>query len=93
MSLLVKSRDGMTAHLARAVAKHPDRPLRVAVDGPYGYLAERLLVFEDVLLVAGGIGCTFVQPLAQLLQMKGRRWRMVWSVREEGERVQEGVGG
>jgi hypothetical protein len=54
------------------------------VEGPYGGMEERLSGFDDVLLIAGGVGGTFVWPIAEQLTRLQKPFRMVWSVKSEG---------
>lgn len=82
LSLRVKTRDGITRQLAKRAGR--DGNTSVVVEGPYGGLEERLSSFDDVLLVAGGVGGTFVWPIAEQLTRMGKPFRMVWSVRTEG---------
>jgi hypothetical protein len=56
----------------------------VVVEGPYGSLEERLSSFDDVLLIAGGVGGTFVWPIAEQLTRMKKPFRMVWSVKSQG---------
>ncbi|WPA96103.1 uncharacterized protein RHO25_000709 [Cercospora beticola] len=84
--------DGNTAKLARV-----DKETQTfAVEGPYGLAshADRLLGYDRVLFVAGGVGATFVAPLyrqllSDLSPSKGshRRQRVsfVWAARTLSE--------
>ena len=54
------------------------------VEGPYGGMEERLSGFDDVLLIAGGVGATFVWPIAEQLTRMKKPFRMVWSVKTQG---------
>jgi NAD(P)H-flavin reductase len=56
----------------------------VVVEGPYGGMEERLSGFDDVLLIAGGVGGTFVWPIAEQLTRMEKPFRMVWSVKSLG---------
>jgi hypothetical protein len=56
----------------------------VVVEGPYGGMEERLSGFDDVLLIAGGVGGTFVWPIAEQLTRMKKPFRMVWSVKSQG---------
>ena len=57
--------DGNTAKLARSPA--PTQKLKI--EGPYGavFHAERMLHYDRVLFVAGGVGATFIVPLYRQL--------------------------
>lgn len=83
LSLRVKTRDGITRQLAKRAGR--DGTTAVIVEGPYGGLEERLTGFDDVLLIAGGVGGTFVWPIAEHLTRLNRPFRMVWSVKSQGE--------
>ena len=88
--------DGNTAKLAaRAYSTHEARQ-QLTVEGPYGIPthAEKLLQYDRVLFVAGGVGGTFVVPLyrqrlADLSPSKGsyRRQKVsfVWVARSMGD--------
>lgn len=85
----MRSRNGITKHLADRAAQTgveggPCATLPVLVHGPYGHFEERLGSFDEVLLIAGGIGCTFTWPIAEDRERRGRAWRMVWAIRSEG---------
>nr|POF15187.1 ferric/cupric reductase transmembrane component 2 [Quercus suber] len=59
--------DGNTARLAQSVKGAGEQ--RVTVEGPYGVAThiDRLLQYDRVLLVAGGVGGTFIVPLYRQL--------------------------
>jgi len=87
--------DGNTAKLARrSTATRQTQPL--TLEGPYGVTThpDRLLQYDRILLVAGGVGATFVVPiyrqlLADLSPSKGsyRRQKVhfVWIARSRAE--------
>ncbi|KXL50636.1 hypothetical protein M433DRAFT_545724 [Acidomyces richmondensis BFW] len=92
---VARVRDGNTALLARnahgADVEHP-----ITVEGPYGLAthAEDLLRYDRVLLVAGGVGATFILPIYRQLLMdlspsKGsyrrRKVSFVWVARTRAE--------
>ncbi|KAF2773771.1 hypothetical protein EJ03DRAFT_264096 [Teratosphaeria nubilosa] len=87
--------DGNTAKLARC-AKDAGVSQKVTLEGPYGVTthADRLLQYDRVLLVAGGIGATFVVPiyrqvLADLSPSKGsfrhQKVNFVWVARTKAD--------
>ncbi|KAK4554865.1 hypothetical protein LTR86_008013 [Recurvomyces mirabilis] len=87
--------DGNTAKLAKA-ADESKRQREITVEGPYGVIthAEKLLAYDRILFVAGGVGATFIVPLyrqllADLSPSKGshRRQRVsfLWSVKSRAE--------
>lgn len=84
LSLRIKTRAGITEQLAKCARASTDGTTAVVVEGPYGGLEERLLSFDDVLLVAGGIGSTVAIPMAEQLTRLGKPFRLVWSVKSKG---------
>ena len=58
--------DGNTARLARNIG---DNTQAISIEGPYGIGSHsaRLLTYDRVLFVAGGIGATFIVPLYRQL--------------------------
>lgn len=84
LSLRIKTRAGITEQLARCARASTDGTTTVVVEGPYGGLEERLSSFDDVLLVAGGIGSTVAFPMAEYLNRLGKPHRMLWSVKSKG---------
>jgi NAD(P)H-flavin reductase len=87
LSLLIRTRSGITEQLAKHVRNNASGTTPVTVEGPYGQLEERLSSFDDILLVAGGVGGTFVWPIAERLTRLGKSYRMVWSVKSEGRLI------
>ncbi|RMZ00081.1 hypothetical protein D0860_08118 [Hortaea werneckii] len=102
--IIAKILDGNTAKLAQNAtaddqkAHHPTPPqhLSLSLEGPYGLAthSDSLLQSDRILLVAGGVGATFVVPLyrqllADLSPSPGsyRRGKVgfVWVVRDKGE--------
>nr|POE88100.1 ferric reductase transmembrane component 4 [Quercus suber] len=86
--------DGNTAKLAQSVKGAGEH--RITVEGPYGVAThiDRLLQFDRVLLVAGGVGGTFIVPvyrqlLADLSPSPGsyRRSKVdfLWAVKRRGD--------
>ena len=84
--------DGNTKALA-SHANATDRRQKLTVEGPYGVQShsDRLLQYDRVLLVAGGVGATFIVPLyrqllADLSPSKGsyRRQKVsfLWAARD-----------
>ena len=56
---------------------------RLSLDGPYGRLSVRLSQQRELLLVAGGIGCTpMLSVLGHLPAADSLRARFVWTVRD-----------
>ncbi|KAI7152245.1 hypothetical protein KC349_g9059 [Hortaea werneckii] len=98
--IVAKILDGNTAKLAQSATD--DRkgatfgPQRVSLEGPYGVAShsDRLLQYDRILFVAGGVGATFVLPLyrqllADLSPSSGsyRRQKVdfIWVARESAE--------
>jgi NAD(P)H-flavin reductase len=92
LRFVVRLMDGSTAKLAHAGAQTQ----KVMVEGPYGLAthAERLLGCDRVLLVAGGVGATFIVPLyrqllADLSPSRGsyrrQKVRFVWAARKRAD--------
>lgn len=61
--------DGNTAKLAQHAIARESSTQTMSVEGPYGVAthADKLLEYDRVLLVAGGIGATFLVPLYRQL--------------------------
>ncbi len=92
---------GNTAALAKAAAAathSPTNDLTLTLEGPYGVQThpDRLLTYDRILLVAGGIGATFVVPLyRQLLtdlspspgSYRREKVRFIWAVRSAEEKA------
>ncbi|KAK6431848.1 hypothetical protein LTR95_011990 [Oleoguttula sp. CCFEE 5521] len=86
--------DGNTVKLAASLGGD-EKPRNVAIEGPYGVTthANHLLGYDRVLLVAGGVGGTFIVPLyRQLLSdlspgksRRENRISFVWAVRTKSE--------
>lgn len=96
LRLLIKTRSGLTRKLASRAAANQitntntdplssRKGMRVIVEGPYGHLSERLEAFDDVLLIAGGVGGTFVWPIAEDLTRKGKKFKLIWTVKSACE--------
>jgi NAD(P)H-flavin reductase len=88
----------MTAALGRlARAAQPndmgrtdESKIPLSIEGPYGAAARFPNLgadFDRVLLVAGGVGATFIIPLYRSIvsENPGARVEMVWAIREAGE--------
>ncbi|RDA91281.1 hypothetical protein CP533_6304 [Ophiocordyceps camponoti-saundersi (nom. inval.)] len=76
------------AHLASSSSSSA-RKHALTIDGPYGSVARRLLAHcpSRVLLVAGGIGATFILPIHRFLreQLPEARLRLIWAVRDPAD--------
>ncbi|RDA82701.1 hypothetical protein CP532_3919 [Ophiocordyceps camponoti-leonardi (nom. inval.)] len=92
LTLVARVRNGpVTMTLARLASssssstrKHP-----LIIDGPYGSIALRLIARcpSRVLLIAGGIGATFILPTHRFLRehLPEARLRLIWTVRDEAD--------
>lgn len=98
LRFIAKVLDGNTAKLARSAndRKVTKMSQTLSVEGPYGVAthADRLLGYDRILLIAGGVGATFIVPiyrqlLADLSPSKGsyRRQRVsfVWAARSKAD--------
>eukprot|EP00850_Spirogloea_muscicola_P022048 SM000274S09995 [mRNA] locus=s274:3565:8380:- [translate_table: standard] len=74
LTVIVKSTGGWTKELASHVETHRDDPLWLKTEGPYGQEQDFFAKYDELLLVAGGIGITPLLP---------SRVTLVWSVRNE----------
>jgi len=82
----------MTNTLARlASLQSPDTKVALNVDGPYGVAAHFPNLagtdFDRILLVAGGVGATFIMPLYEhvITENPSAQVELVWAVRNTGE--------
>ncbi|GAO18602.1 uncharacterized protein UV8b_05430 [Ustilaginoidea virens] len=102
ISLISRTRNGpMTSalsDLSSAMSLAPTAPaaesrkIALCIDGPYGTMTSRfkdLLLWgpSRVLLVAGGVGATFIVPTYQALQndYPAAKTQLVWSIRGAGD--------
>ena len=66
MSFYVHPRAGFTGRLATLARNHPERSVRVLLDGPYGGMKDRSLAsFDRAVIIAGGAGAGFVLPVLE----------------------------
>eukprot|EP00850_Spirogloea_muscicola_P021992 SM000271S10031 [mRNA] locus=s271:89812:94651:- [translate_table: standard] len=91
LKVTMKSIGGWTKKLASHVETHRDDPLWLKAEGPYGQEQDFFAKYDELLLVAGGIGIT---PLYSLMMDLAHRCSsvdsqlpsrvtLVWSVRNE----------
>ncbi|KAI6802878.1 hypothetical protein KC361_g1042 [Hortaea werneckii] len=101
--IVAKVLDGNTAKLAQSATAaadnqkgHTTHPQPVSLEGPYGVAShsDRLLRYDRILFVAGGVGGTFLVPLyRQLLadlspspgSYRRQKVEFVWIAREQAE--------
>ncbi|KAI0475088.1 ferric reductase like transmembrane component [Xylariaceae sp. FL0804] len=91
LTLVARLRNGpMTTALAQ-FAKSPDVKIPIAVDGPYGCANHFPNLagseFDRILLVAGGVGATFILPIYNWIanESPAARAQMIWAVRGAGD--------
>ena len=96
LKFVARALDGNTKKLAKIAGKDSGVEANLAIEGPYGLntLDDKLLQYDRVLFVAGGVGATFVLPLyrqllADLSPGKGsyRRQKVtfIWIAKSESE--------
>lgn len=97
LTLVVRHRDGpMTEQLYQLVqagSGHQSKAkgIKLSIEGPYGSLIphfDRALNANRVLLVAGGVGATFILPIYVALKehrTSESRVKFVWAVRQPSE--------
>ncbi|KAL9600555.1 MAG: hypothetical protein Q9219_003101 [cf. Caloplaca sp. 3 TL-2023] len=83
--LVLRSLNGTTNILSN-LAHKPAHNTTLLLEGPYGAATNfpNFLEFEQVLLVAGGVGATFTIPIYRDLMHRGfdpRRIKFIWAVR------------
>lgn len=94
LRLIARIADGNTAVLAKKASTSHETVL--TIEGPYGLSTHNLhlLRYNRILLIAGGVGATFLVPLYRTLladlspsagSSRRDRVRLVWSVRSEAE--------
>ena len=81
LRIVVKASGDFTSELVAKV----EAGQRVAVEGPYGHLTQQHFAAEEQVWVAGGIGITPFLALAHALVVKGRKVKLLWSVRSKDE--------
>jgi predicted ferric reductase len=82
LSLLFRTRGGITRKLQKYLETGP-KEMVCLVEGPYGHHVH-LERYDNVLLLAGGVGITTIFAyLKHLVNMDVRRVRFVWTVRDE----------
>lgn len=86
---LIRQYNGFTHDLYRAAQEHPGTRLSCSVDGGYGQIPDFML-FDRILLVAGGSGASFTFAIA--LAVLKKSWLLgdtkvvdfIWTVRNAG---------
>jgi predicted ferric reductase len=87
--LCVRRRNGFTAALNEYAKKNPGAKLRVLIEGPFGNIPN-YTSFDQVILVAGGVGITFCISIA-LDIVRSPKWnqdkkaQLHWMVKSECE--------
>lgn len=93
LTLIARCQNGlMTKTLARLAQNHlTGTKIPLNIDGTYGCAKKFPSLtgseFNRILLVAGGVGATYILPLYRLIttESPAARVRMVWAVREAGD--------
>jgi len=89
LHILLRPRTGLTARLAKHAALRPLLSFPVHLDGPYAATSNVLTTLagsDEVLLVAGGTGMSYVLPLLSALAVRGgvsrreHKIKLVWVV-------------
>jgi hypothetical protein len=89
LSLLIRSHNGFTASLLHHALLHPNLPLQIRLDGPYGspHALSLLRASSTAILIAGGSGIAVIYPLAEALllhgQTCGQKVKMLWVVHSD----------
>ncbi|KAG5363429.1 Ferric reductase transmembrane component 3 [Yarrowia sp. B02] len=80
--LMARARGGMTRRLAKSIAKG-NTSMKMLIDGVYGH-TQPVDLYDNVLLVAGGIGITAVIPYAEDLVARNipAKVKLMWTVRD-----------
>ncbi|KAL8363529.1 hypothetical protein RB601_009343 [Gaeumannomyces tritici] len=86
MEFVVKTNNGFTRDLHRFAVANPGATVRASVDGPYGTFPDPML-YDRVVLIAGGSGASFTFGLAvNLLERMGpestKSITFIWIVRK-----------
>ena len=87
MILFIREAAGLTQKLRAKLEKSAQNSIPVLLDGPYGGLEFDLSAYEHVLLIAGGVGITFILPILQDVVHKMEHGgkcktvQLIWSVR------------
>ncbi|KAI5920587.1 ferric reductase like transmembrane component [Camillea tinctor] len=93
LTLIARCHNGpMTRNLARlSNANSAGLKVPLSIEGPYGstthFMNRARIDFNRVLLVAGGVGATFIMPLyrAMLSESSAVKVQMIWAVRTPGD--------
>ncbi|CAK4084706.1 unnamed protein product [Aphanomyces euteiches] len=83
-----QTRRGFVDKVVAKVHNAPDEPLTVLVNGPYGKPAVNLALYDEVILVAGGIGITPMLNLVnrfRVMEFVSQRFQLHWAVRHPQE--------
>ncbi|MDI1486779.1 MAG: hypothetical protein OHK93_006040 [Ramalina farinacea] len=98
LKLVVRSLSGTTAMLDQLASSANAHSL-LTIEGPYGaakYFPDLAEKYDRILLVAGGVGATFVLPIYQQVIATATaetRVKLVWAVRERGDADWGGLDG
>lgn len=80
--LMARARGGMTRRLTKSIAKG-NTNMKMLIDGVYGH-TQPVDLYDNVLLVAGGIGITAVIPYAEDIVARNipAKVKLMWTVRD-----------
>ena len=90
LKLVVRSLSGTTAMLDQLASSANAHSL-LTVEGPYGaarYFPDLAEKYDRILLVAGGVGATFILPIYEQIiaaATADSRVKLVWAVRKRGD--------
>lgn len=95
IKLVLRARQGLVTRMLQGYTDHIKGQPTINIEGPYGGLAsvvELVSTADRILLVAGGIGATFILPVSMalrehLLDTKGDpdRLHVVWALKSAAE--------
>lgn len=91
MVLIIREAAGLTQKLRSKLEKSQAKSLPVLLDGPYGGVEAEFSQYDSVLLLAGGVGITFILPILQDLVHQVEHHcicksvELIWSVRTAGK--------
>ncbi|BFZ60302.1 hypothetical protein YB2330_001338 [Saitoella coloradoensis] len=94
-TVLIRPQTGFTKRLLEHATRSPSSrhcPLKAVIEGPYG-VTHPYWSYESVLLIAGGVGITYVVPyIAELMHRRNhgetlltRQIHLIWAIRSESQ--------
>lgn len=95
ITLVLRSLNGPTTNALKTLSKMPKAKPPLSIEGPLGsskYFPDLAQSYDRILLVAGGVGATFILPLYTHFQEKMEsaakspdRVSFIWSLRDKAE--------